>query len=197
MKSVTRIILLLMVATVCRSLATGAVASQSPPEAESQERNGEISGRIFLVTQGGNLKAARSAQVVLLRGSDSPAAVPHAETAAAVYENKVLQNLEASYQQLAATGDTCNLRLLIDIKSLQSTLDWAKKNGELKQIRVVQADEEGAFDFSEVQPGSYILLARGRAGANEAHWESDGDIKIKAGQKFTVKLGSPHTTCLD
>jgi hypothetical protein len=168
----------------------GAAAPVSGLKGSPERRSSaEISGKIFLITKGGDLKSARLAQVILLYGSDEG-------TAATVYYNKKLENMKASYQSLVTPGDaSCRAELLVFNSSLKSTLEWGQKNGKRDQIRIVESDEEGSFHFPEVQPGSYALVAWGRAGANDAYWEDD--LKVEPGQNITAKLASPHTACLD
>ncbi len=154
-------------------------------QSQTPGSDGEISGRIFLITKAGDLKPARLAQVVLLAGSD-------AETPATVYYNKRLENMKASYQSLVAPGDaSCRAELLVFSSSLKSTLQWGEANGKRDQIRIIESDEEGAFHFPKIPPGSYTLVAWGHAGANDAYWEND--LQMEPGQSITFSLiGRPH-----
>jgi hypothetical protein len=68
-------------------------------------------------------------------------------------------------------------------------------NGRQDQVHIATSDEEGFFQFGGLEPGSYILLARGYAGANDAYWE--GNFKVRSGESLQMKLASPHAACLD
>jgi hypothetical protein len=142
-----------------------------------------------LITKGGDLKPARLAQVTLLYGSDTG-------TAAVVYLNTKVEQMKGSYKLLVTPGDvSCRAELLVFINSLKATMDWAKVNGKQDQVHIATSDEEGFFQFGGLEPGSYILLARGHAGANDAYWE--GNFKVTSGESVQMKLASPHAACLD
>src|SRR5690349_21294740 len=52
---------------------------------------------------------------------------------------------------------------------------------------VTHADEEGKFKITGVHPGVYDVLARGRAGFNEAFWHADD---VESGlQDITIAPG--------
>jgi hypothetical protein len=161
----------------------------APQQEKSNSQGGGISGRIFLITKGGDLKPARLAQVTLLYGSD-------AGSAAVVYLNTELEQMKASYGLLTTSGDaSCRAELLVFINSLKATLEWAKVNGKRDQVHIATSDEEGLFQFSGLEPGSYILLAQGQAGTNDAYWQKD--FTVKPGESLQMKLASPHTACLN
>jgi hypothetical protein len=163
--------------------------AEAPQQEKSSSQAGGVSGRIFLITKGGDLKPARLARVTLLYGSD-------AGTAAVVYLNTELEQMKGSYTLLTTSGEaSCRAELLVFINSLKATMEWAKVNGKQDQVHIATSDEEGLFQFSGLEPGSYILLARGQAGANDAYWQND--FKVKPGESVRMKLASPHTACLD
>lgn len=162
---------------------------QSVQQENQKMQGADISGKVFLITKGGDLKPARLAQVTLFYGSD-------AGTAAVVYLNTKLEEMKESYKLLATPGEaSCRAELLLFINSLKATLEWAKVNGKQDQVHIATSDEEGFFQFGGLEPGSYILLARGHAGANDAYWEYN--FKVKSGESVQMKLASPHTACLD
>lgn len=74
-------------------------------------------------------------------------------------------------------------------------MEWGKVNGKQDQVYITTADEEGFFQIGGREPGDYIVLARGHAGANDAYWE--GNFNVKAGESVQMKLASPQTACLD
>ncbi len=163
--------------------------AEFPQQRGPKAQTGDITGRIFLITKGGDLKPARLAQVILFYGSDSG-------TAAVVYLNTKLEKMKESYKLLATPGDaSCRAELLVLNSSLKATLEWAQVNRKQDQARILSSDEEGLFHFAGVQPGSYMLVAWGHAGANDACWEEN--FEVKADQRVEVKLASPHTACLD
>ena len=148
-----------------------------------------VSGKVFLVTKAGDLKPARGAQVILLYGKDDG-------TANVFYLNKKFEKMMAARHQLATPGEaSCVAELQVFNASLKESLDWSRKNGKETQARIVGSDEEGTFRFASVQPGSYTVVAWGHAGANNAYWERT--LEIESGKDIAIKLGSPHTACLD
>jgi len=156
---------------------------------------GEITGKIFLITQGGDLKPARLAQVVLLYGGILGGS-SDTGTASIFYYDKKIENMKASHQSLVDPTSSCLAELLVFNSTLKSTLEWGQTTGKAKdQIQVIDSDEEGGFHFPRVQSGEYTLVAWGHAGANSAYWEES--LKVEPGQAVLAKLASPHAACLD
>jgi hypothetical protein len=90
----------------------------------------------------------------------------------------------------------CRKGLEVYTNALSAALDSAKAAGKANQFLSAETDEEGNFKMV-APPGAYRLLARGRAGFNDAVWTSGiYDIEVKSGAETAVKLGKPEKTCL-
>jgi len=174
-------------------------APASPASASLQNelqnlRSAEISGKVFLITQGGDLKLARFAQVILLYGGVLGGS-QDTGTASIFYYRKKGENLKASWPS-PSHPTSCQTDLLVFNSSLKSTLEWGQTTGKATaQIQVTTSDEEGTFQFRQVPVGEYTVIAWGRAGFNDAHWEES--LKVQPGQSVAMKLSSPHVACVD
>jgi hypothetical protein len=158
-----------------------------------QEATGVISGKVFLITRGGDLKPARLAMVSLL---DAHAGKNAKDSASLFYFNTKLANMKASFRQLADPDDniSCQTSLLVFGNSLKSTLEWNERERK-DLIKIGETDEEGAFRFLGVPPGEYLILAQGHAGANRAYWEEEATAET--GKEVSIKLSSPKNACLE
>ncbi|MGH9555235.1 MAG: hypothetical protein ACRD2Y_05375 [Terriglobales bacterium] len=94
--------------------------------------------------------------------------------------------------------DECKLDVLnFDERWLSyvlEVLEGVPERGKDPLLYETQADEEGNFQFGHVPDGKYTLVARGRAGINEATWEEE--IVIQPGRNLFVKLSNPTDACV-
>jgi len=58
-----------------------------------------------------------------------------------------------------------------------------------------RVDEEGNFSIGKIRSGVYNLVARGKAGINDAYWLQE--ITVKPGAKTEVKVISVEASCAD
>ena len=62
-------------------------------------------------------------------------------------------------------------------------------------MRMARTDEEdGRFKVVGLRPGIWHVIARGRAGVNEAVWE-DPFVEVKPGSVETVKISTTEFSC--
>ncbi len=96
----------------------------------------------------------------------------------------------------AATSDAliCRRELLSYDELVVGTMKWAEEQNKGWQVLTGNADEEGVIDLSVPRPGMYRLVIRGRAGFNDAVWESD--VVVTAGAVTKLKLSSPAKACI-
>jgi|SRR5579863_28684 len=172
--------------------------TDSPPKKASNPSLGTVSGRIFLITKGGDLKLARMARVYLF-WENGPAAT--AVKAAAgeetspglVYLKKYLQATKDANR--SGASQFCRSDLLNADKAALATIDWAQEHKLADYIPIIKSDEEGNFSASKLRPGLYELVARGQAGINDAYWLQE--VTVKAGEKTEVKVNSVEGSCTD
>jgi hypothetical protein len=143
-----------------------------------------ISGRVFGITQGGDLKPARFVDVYLLLR--------------AVRENFLFGEGIGQMNAIAA-GDNateeraCRLELLAINQALLDSLHWASDNHNEKQVYETQTDEEGNFKIA-VPPGSYLVLSSGEAGLSQVFWQQD-DVRVLTGGHTELKLHDAKKAC--
>jgi hypothetical protein len=92
----------------------------------------------------------------------------------------------------------CERKLLVYQEALIAVMTWASSDiNKIRQVVRGQADEEGLINMPDVPSGTYILVAFGRAGFNDAVWVLDsGEVVVKPGMESTVKAASPAHSCL-
>ncbi len=191
-------------------MATAAVAQK--PSQKSGPTPGVVSGKVFAITNSGDLKPARMASVYVLYVQRSvkvtPADSKDGESAAIAWGtnlNKALgefnkeleKNLEAIKRRESGQSDDmlCRRELMAYQKALVDTLQWAGSEHKEWQVVNADADEDGAFRIPLPHSGTYRLIAHGRAGFNDAFWTSD-DFFVAAGSESSVKLSQPEKSCL-
>lgn len=169
----------------------------SPSQKASNPSVGSVSGRIFLITKGGDLKPARMAHVFLFfeRGPGSSAVMSAGGgyTPGLIYLKENLELTEDANKSGASVR--CSSDLLNAFKAAIATVDWAREHKLTAYALILDADEEGNFSIGKIQPGVYDLVVRGRAGINDAYWLQV--VTIKAGEKTEVKLSSVEASCAD
>lgn len=188
---------------------TFAVNTSAQKKAVPPAKSGVVSGRVFAVTKSGDLKPARGAQVVLLymyrsekAANENPKELDSAGMAWLDNQNKALGEFN---RQLTTEGAgwsdarMCRQHLLAYAQALSATIDWASENNKPWQILSTDADEDGAFKIAVPRPGKYEVVATGRAGFNDAVWETDfkTEIHVEPGMTTEIKLSSPKEACLN
>jgi hypothetical protein len=164
----------------------------------TSSRNGSISGRIFLVTVLGDLKPARLIRVYVLneKGLEEYTFESMQES---VKRRRALaqeddEHIKADPNYVPLTDDQEALLFVRDSEEeILSLVEKATKAG--KRVRTTLTDEEGRFNVTGLPAGGYWIAAFGRAGANEATW--DTSAKVYAASDTVVKMGSPDTSCVD
>jgi hypothetical protein len=185
-------------------LAMGQAAKRTPVAMST------VSGRVFAITKGGDLKPARLAHVYLLysgtlKGAENNTAASEfisALSSQMKYHSDAwrawLHGMQQKYpgQDISEASDRelCRSQLLAYTSALKDTLDWVEQNKKPKQLLDTDADEEGNFAI-RVPAGIYNLLAHGRAGINDAFWTSD--VVAQSGRTTLVKLSSPEQSCVE
>jgi len=164
-----------------------------------------VSGRIFGITESGDLKPARFAHVYLIyEWSGKPLSEQTPEdklfhTAASAFLDKEIEEAKQANERLKSAKEgtdddlLCRNELIAYDESIAVALHWAIDNGKPKQFLTVDANEEGEYRFPTVPPGRYFLIARGRAGINDAFWKQD--LSVTANGNIVAKLASPEKSC--
>ncbi len=164
---------------------------------------GALSGRIFAVTRGGDLKPAILADVYLffevsIHADGTVIDVGGSDTAGDTYMKKVNEGMEAELEKMKQEDWSDHIRCLNDLLVYQDAIVKTLQSvSEKEQWQVVtgQTDEDGYFKLSVPRQGSYYLVVKGQAGANDAEWEQEG-VRVFTGKVTELKLGSPKQACL-
>lgn len=191
---------------VCLCVVTAGITNgQQVPTKVGVPTRGALSGRVFAITEGGDLKPARMADVYMLFSSGvtrDGKAVDVGETADGAFMDaqhdgtvQYLKEFEENYQW--SDEIACLKELAVFRPAMIKTIEWALAHKKTSQIIKTQSDEEGGFSAS-LPPGKYHLLVRGRAGFNEALWDSGMEyVDIHPGSHVEIRLSSPDKSCLD
>lgn len=165
---------------------------------------GTLSGRIFAVTKVGDVKPAIMANVYLFfevsvhpngkvsdAGSDGSAGNVFLENT----NKEMAAELQKMQQNALDEQVECLDELMVYQKAIVTTLG-SMPNNKQWQIVTGKTDENGYFELSVPRQGSWMLVADGQAGANNAIWEEEG-VRVFAGKMTQTKIGSPEKSCLN
>lgn len=195
------------VAFVSVTVVLFAQGQQTTRTNPARERPGILAGRVFAITRSGDIKPARIADVYAFYIYRSVAFAnknPSDENSAGMtWMKQRLKAMEELSKDLGGSADfsesvNCLKELQTYSDAIVETLKWADAEKKAWQVISAQTDEEGNFRVSIPHPGKYLVLVRGRAGLNEAVWQSGVEgVIIAHGQDTNVKLASPEKSCLD
>jgi len=191
-----------VISVLALALMANAQRNDTARTATTPQATASVSGRVFGITQSGDLKPARMAHIYLMYKGRSEF---EEHTASATYKAESLKRLSKALEDHIedmknhpeAEGDEnleCRREMVGYDEAMVSTMEWVQQNKKSKQLLTTDADEEGAFRITKVPAGAYTLVARGQAGANDALWSSE--ITLKPGSAMTAKLSAPGKSCL-
>jgi hypothetical protein len=199
-----RMISILTVSVIVVLLTGAQQTTRTGPEGE---RPGILAGRVFAIARSGDIKPARIADVYafyMYRSVAYANAHPNDENSAGMtwmeQHNKAMEELNKQLEGSTNWSESlsCRKELLTYRHAILETLKWAEAEKKAWQVVSVQTDEEGNFRVPISRPGKYLVLVRGRAGLNDAVWQSDAvGVTITPGQVANIKLASPEKACLD
>jgi hypothetical protein len=174
--------------------------NNAPKPVKPVPKPGVISGRVFGITKSGDIEPARMAKLYIMpiftfhsSSEGTSIAMLWLETVSS--GNKEMS--DAHKRQGAEWGNeiTCGEELSIYDDAYKKVLQWAIDNHRPYDVLIGDADEEGNFKITVPLPGSYILVAKGRAGFTDAIWV-ESHVWVEAGKLTTVKLSAPERACL-
>ena len=181
-------------------VAASVLAQTKAPKTQVAPRTGKLTGRIFAITSGGDIKPARLANLYLFYQYDTSAHSTKQEdynlAAAHIWNESYVSALKKFSP--VPVDSVCERKLLVYQEALIAVMTWASSDiNKIRQVVRGQADEEGLINMPDVPSGTYILVAFGRAGFNDAVWVLDsGEVVVKPGMESTVKAASPAHPCL-
>ncbi len=166
-----------------------------------------LSGKVFAITKGGDLKQARFAQVFVMSGDSATefnaAMLPNDEV---VSEFKKVRDQRETNPLLANPSDAYVAYRMANVDStlkvLCNSIINTPKDTVLKLVKVhpdqvvtLETDEEGFFKTDGLKPGAYTVLVVGRAGANDGFWVEN--VALEAGKDGALKMRTPVMVCLN
>jgi hypothetical protein len=144
--------------------------------AEKKVNEGKMEGNVFLVTNDGDLKPARFANVRLWRGYHGIIAL--------IMDGPLFQTPEFQAQ--------CRNTLVEAARDQLGEAAGYQKDSLL----IGEIDELGNFVFEKLQPAKYTVDVFGHGGMNAALWESK-EVEVQAGESTKIKMGKPMNSCFD
>ncbi len=197
-------------------LSSGPAPRTAAPQQEKGKRaSATISGKVFAITKGGDLKPARLASVYLIyhhSETDSQAfANGQLTTAGTVFDKWRCPPLIVNKgKKTESTVTFCNPSYALMVAAYWASGQPAQnsplccfkegmapvqgKNAP-EQIQEATADEEGVFTITTNVPGHYLLVVEGRAGMNQAIWLEN--VNVELGKQYMLKMSTTISAELD
>ncbi|HZB88918.1 MAG TPA: hypothetical protein VE291_09700 [Terracidiphilus sp.] len=181
-----------------------------------------VSGFVFALTKGGDVKPARMANVYMLYSrpaQESAAQIvaksPSTTFAADVFRKESLDGEQRGndWEKDKTYSDSLRCHKTLNEASrgaILKTLNWGKDH--ISQFVIGDTDEEGRFELTlppdyedatfepsphgstAFAPGIYLVVVIGSAGYNDALWEDE--VTVIPGQVVKVKMSEPAMACL-
>ena len=179
------------------------LAQQSKTVQKRTALGGTLSGRIFGVTRGGDFKPAIMANVYLffevsVHPDGKVDDIDGDDTAGDIFMRNENKERGAELAEMQRNNWSehveCLNALLAYRKAIVTTMESVPKNRQW-QVVTGETDENGPFRLSVPRQGSWMLVAYGQTGANDAVWEQEG-VRVFAGKGTELKLGSTEKACL-
>jgi len=164
--------------------------ARASTRAKPQPPVGIVSGRVFAITKGGDLKPARMAFVYLFHHEPYPPSKREMSIVARYYLNLRADTLGLTKDE---EEKGCWRSLSDVLEALQKTYSWAVEAKQTAAAHFTETDEEGKFQFSNVLPGVHTIVVYGQAGANMAHWEQE--VVVGKGKSIMLKVSSVKHHC--
>ena len=148
-------------------------------------RNATLKGRVFLVTEGGQPRGARLATVYLLDST----ALPDTGTVASL-RKKMDEDCPTSTYLSSEVPES--VKRSVQQHYSDDLFQLMAQFQEHSRMRT-QSDADGRFSFEHVPPGSYVITAFSRAGANLAYWQQPVTFRTSSEE---INLSDPAAACL-
>ena len=153
--------------------------------------SGTVSGRVFDLIKGKDFNPARLAKIYLLSWEGGENSAARQWNAAWIKAQEHFRNQLGEFPMTESS--LCRSSLLTYDQATDAALAWAKPR-KYGGIITSQTDQEGSFRITGIRPGTYYLIASGRAGPNDARWRQS--IIVQAGSDLSIKMVSPTKACV-
>jgi hypothetical protein len=178
---------------------------QKATTAAKPEGTALLTGKVFAITKGGDVKPALLAHVYLFLSGAAYSAIFNEFLTAIIKAHDVLEaTLKAQLDDPVLANDASYKAMLADHlrTSCRGLLrDVDKKISDDHEIDpklfgpayTAETDETGSFEIARIKPGDYQIVVRGQAGSNDVLWV--GKVTIVSGATKTLKLSSVAKAC--
>jgi len=164
-----------------------------------------LTGKVFAITKGGDVKPALLAHVYLFLSGATSGAIFNESLIANlkahdVYEAKLKAVIDdprladdASYKAMVADLLKTSCRELLRDVDKEISDDQKLDPKLFGPAYTAETDETGSFEIARIKPGDYQVVVRGQAGSNDVLWVEK--VTIVAGATKTLKLSSVAKAC--
>jgi hypothetical protein len=211
-------------------LPQGAVPPKKAPTTSSKTarkptlKPATVSGYVFALTEGGDIKPARMAKVYMLysrpAGELASKLIEESSSSTSAAEQFRKEELNEDEKEKAweqgkpylENTTICRSALLhMGQGAIVDVLNWGEEHKT--QFVFGDTDEEGKFEITlpppdlkeatfeptphsetAYAPGVYLIVVIGTAGYNDALWE--GEVTVEAGEIVKIKMSEPTKACI-
>jgi hypothetical protein len=164
-----------------------------------------LTGKVFAITKGGDVKPALLAHVYLYFSGAAYSAIFNEFLTAIIKSHDVLEAKlksqlddpelanDAPYKAMLADHLKTSCRELLRDVDKQISDDRERDPKLFVPDYTAETDETGSFEIARIKPGDYQIVVRGQAGSNDVLWV--GKVTIIAGATKTLKLSSVARAC--
>lgn len=164
-----------------------------------------LTGKVFAITKGGDVKPALLAHVYLFLSGAAYSAIFNEFLTADIkardeFEAKVKAQIDdpelandASYKATLVDALKTSCRKLLRDVDEKISEDQDIDPKLFSPAYTAETDETGSFEIVRIKPGDYQIVVRGQAGSNDVLWV--GKVTIVAGETKTLKLSSVAKAC--
>jgi hypothetical protein len=164
-------------------------------------RTAGLTGKVFLITGGGDIREARFASLFVLSGD---VVAQFRATLLQTQEWLTEQNsdMEKKFTDRSDIAREelihCHIGLLGINRELtdlakRDLLNMATLPAKDPEMVLSETDEQGIFKVTGLKPGGYTIAVSGSAGTNFALWIED--VSLESGKDTSVKMHSPSMAC--
>lgn len=141
----------------------------------AQPATGTLSGRVFAIAKGGDIKPARMAHAFLASGDDQVTLQQSVDRALAKRLEDIKNNTDPQ--------EACVIASMSVHEAAKSGLN----------IQTVDTDEDGSFDLHKLKAGNYTIVVTGTANGYQSVWYLT--TAVTAGKRQKVKMSEPVLAC--
>lgn len=157
-----------------------------------------LSGRVFVITVGGDLKPARMARVYILSGDSlaNEEAISGAAESARLHcesAHRLREAVDTGNDSSGFMAKDLRMELSAYRDALARVEKFVAADVGTKNALAISADEDGRFSVSSLSSGSYRVVVFGQAGVNLGYWRER--LRVNVGDHIELKMSEPDLAC--